>query len=656
MKRNSKRIFLHTLLSLAFVLSVTDFSHFSALNSYQKEKRMVVYFKDKTDILSVSKEKNKVTLNSFIKEKPTKIQKVFKHINTVIANLTETEVSELKKNKNVIIEPDKKVHSLSYKTPFDYYAQNVDWGHLKIGLSNTNNQPYTGKNVNIAIIDTGIDPQHSDVSAKYYHNFIDNTDTALDGHGHGTHVSGIIASKNNSYGVLGVAPDANIYALKVLSDDGSGFMSDVLEAVEWSISNHMDVVNMSLGSDTYSIIEENAFKKAYDSGVFLVAASGNEDDGTGTKDTTGYPAKYPSVVSVGATDYKDFRASFSSVGKVDIAAPGENILSTYTGNLYAYMSGTSMATPYVAGTIALYKEKYPSLTNNQIKRLLFQNALDLGPTGVDGLFGNGLVQVPKENETIPPDLPLDTPKPVLIDSPSGFKALNVSYNQISLNWDKRENTEYELWKDGILVYKGTGNTFVDKNLSPVKFYNYLLYSTQGGNKSPSVSLSIKTKPTPVLPIKNLSVTTYSSKISVKWQFVKGYRYELYRNGNRVYSGTNPYFTDSHLCPLTSYNYQLYQFDSYNQRSSVSFKAKTKPGTVGVYKAIGTTKNSITLRWSNINNAVFELRRDGKLIYKGSSYIFKDTRLLPNHSYTYSVQVIIHNEKSDSKSIILKTKK
>lgn len=259
----------------------------------------------------------------------------------------------------------------------------------------------TGDAVKVAVIDTGIDLAHPDLVARVDGGFnaINPARSYTDDNGHGTHVAGTIAAAANEIGVVGVAPGADLYAVKVLDKTGSGWVSDIIEGIQWAIDNHMDVINMSLGSSSYSSAFDTACQKAIDAGVVIVAAAGNSGPGS---DTVGYPAKFARVIAVSATDRSDTIASFSSVGPaVDLAAPGVGIYSTYKGQTYATLSGTSMASPHVAGVVALVLKTSVGSDDadhdgvwdpSEVQHRLTRTAQDLGAPGVDDSYGSGLVR------------------------------------------------------------------------------------------------------------------------------------------------------------------------------------------------------------------------------------------------------------------------
>ena len=247
-----------------------------------------------------------------------------------------------------------------------------------------------GNGVKVAILDTGIDLDHPDLQSniKGGINTINPLKSADDDNGHGSHVAGIIAGVDNTVGVLGVAPQACLYAVKVLNRQGSGFVSDIIEGIQWSVGNGMQVINMSLGTPYDVQSFHDALIIAYNSGIVLVAAVGNSGP---TDNTVLYPAKYTEVIAVSATDSSDAIANWSSRGaEVELAAPGVSISSTYKGGGYTTLSGTSMASPHVAGTAALVIAS--GITgSNEVRAKLQSTADAMGAVGRDSLYGYGLV-------------------------------------------------------------------------------------------------------------------------------------------------------------------------------------------------------------------------------------------------------------------------
>lgn len=278
-------------------------------------------------------------------------------------------------------------------------TQVEDWGILSTNTQLAWNSGLTGRGVKVAVLDSGI-AAHSDLVIKGGVSTVDYTSSYHDDQGHGTHVAGIIGARNNSIGVKGVAYESDIYAVKAFNQDGVAFLSDIIEGIDWSISNDIDIINISAGTQTDSAAFRMVADRAYESGLLIVAAAGNDGAPDGLDDTVDFPARYPSVIGVGAVDSNHTRATFSSTGPaVEVAAPGVRIMSTYLGDRYAYMSGTSMATPYVAGELALLKQAYPSLSNKELRAILIEYTRDLGPAGRDAFFGYGLIQASSFTES-----------------------------------------------------------------------------------------------------------------------------------------------------------------------------------------------------------------------------------------------------------------
>lgn len=259
--------------------------------------------------------------------------------------------------------------------------------------------PTTGSGINVAVIDTGIDLVHPDLTAniKGGYNAISPTKSANDDNGHGTHVAGIIGALDNTVGVVGVAPTVNLYAVKVLNRNGSGYFSDIIEGIDWAVAHNINVINMSLGASSDVQAFHDAVIRAHDAGIVIVAAAGNDSGGA-----VNYPGAYPEVIGVSATDSNDLVAAFSSVGpEVDLAAPGASVYSTYKGGVYRTLSGTSMASPHVAGAVALLlsvpskcdADTSGACSPDEVKARLETTAIDLGLPGRDSQYGAGLLNI-----------------------------------------------------------------------------------------------------------------------------------------------------------------------------------------------------------------------------------------------------------------------
>jgi subtilisin family serine protease len=244
----------------------------------------------------------------------------------------------------------------------------------------------------VGVVDTGVDLNHSDLQGHLVQgaNIVDPKSPPADDVGHGTHVTGVISALvNNNQGVAGMTWYNPVLPVKVLDASGAGSTYNVAQGLIWAVDHGAKVINMSLGNYADANFLHDAVKYAYDHDVVLVSASGNDNT-----DRPGYPAAYPEVLAVAATDSSKKKASFSNYGDyIDVAAPGVTIASTYPNNQYAALSGTSMASPHVAALAALIRSINPALKNTEVMDLIRQTAQDLGPQGKDIYFGYGQIDV-----------------------------------------------------------------------------------------------------------------------------------------------------------------------------------------------------------------------------------------------------------------------
>lgn len=227
----------------------------------------------------------------------------------------------------------------------------------------------TGHRVTVGVIDTGVDFNHPDLRHSLLKgiNLLNRNKPPHDDNGHGTHIAGTIAAANQLGGMIGVAPRALIAPVKAFDHNGSAFVSDIILGIDWCVRNGVDVINMSFGMKSRSKALLGAVTNAYNSGVIIVASSGND----GKLRTIDYPARYPQTISVGATNKLRRIAPFSNRGVyVDVYAPGDKITSLWPRGQYHVMSGTSMATSHVSGAIALLLSLRPGLTPGQIKSIV----------------------------------------------------------------------------------------------------------------------------------------------------------------------------------------------------------------------------------------------------------------------------------------------
>ena len=335
----------------------------------EAKERYLIGFKEEADAATFSTQAE--TLESQV---DVEILREYENLPVINAELSEEEAVALEEQASVeYVEKDVKMTTL----------QEVPYGIPQVNAPAVHEAGNFGGGASVAVIDTGI-AEHEDLNVVGGESFVSTEPTYEDLNGHGTHVAGTIAALDNTVGVIGVAPDAELYAVKVLDSFGSGYTSDIAAGIEWAADQGIDIANLSLGGPTGSPVLEQAADYAEEQGTLLIAAAGN----SGTRGI-GYPAAYDNVISVAAVDSSNNKASFSSFGpENNIAAPGVDTLSTYIGGEYTELSGTSMASPHVAGVAALVQATNPAASAEEIGQILQETAT---PLGNEEFFGSGLV-------------------------------------------------------------------------------------------------------------------------------------------------------------------------------------------------------------------------------------------------------------------------
>lgn len=358
----------------------------------------------------------------------------FKLIDAVVVEVPSTAIGKLKKLPGVKrVEFDHQVALLKGKPPGvgkpgpSQPSQTIPWGIERIKAPDVwDITDGSGGVVEVAVLDTGVDYDHPDLAGNIAWcvstlrgRVTTNPVHCKDQNGHGTHVIGTIAALNNDIGVVGVAPGVEIYSIRVLDASGRGSYSDIAIGIEQALlgpdgvldsdgdgiivgdpdDDAAEVISMSLGGSADDQYLHDMIIKAYSYGVVIVAASGNEG-----AESPSYPAAYPEVIAVGASDINDQIASWSN-RQPEVSAPGVDILSTYPDDTYETLSGTSMATPHVSGVVALiqaaYYNKYgrvlpvgtfDDMDANTVRGILHSTADDLGDPGWDIYYGYGIVR------------------------------------------------------------------------------------------------------------------------------------------------------------------------------------------------------------------------------------------------------------------------
>lgn len=277
--------------------------------------------------------------------------------------------------------------------------QERDWGLSQFRIPQAWKSS-RGAGVRIAVLDTGVDGTHRDLRGQVLamRDFSGSPHGAEDVQAHGTHCAGIIAAREDDQGMVGVCPDVaegggGLLVGKVLGDDGSGLGSWVAAGIEWAVAEGAQIVSMSLGSPYPDQRIHEAIVRATKAGAYVITAAGNDGGSEAAGDRVNYPARYGETIAVAAVGRDHVITEFSSRGEaVDIAAPGEEILSTVPGNRYVRLSGTSMATPFVAGVVALALSLQDLGSVQQLRQLLYRHADDAGPPGKDWCYGAGLIR------------------------------------------------------------------------------------------------------------------------------------------------------------------------------------------------------------------------------------------------------------------------
>lgn len=398
----------------------------------------------------------------------------------------------------------------------------------------------------VAVLDTGADWDHEDLTDNIWNNDDEAEDGAdSDGNGyiddihgwdfvnskpegdndpgddyhpsyHGTHVCGTIGAKgNNGIGVTGVNWSVSIMPLKILDAHGDGFVSDEILAIDYAIANGAKIINASFSGDSYSQFEYNAIRDARDAGILFVAAAGN--DGTDNDDIPAYPASYDldNIIAVAATDQSNAKAWFSNHGatSVDVAAPGVSIYSTSAGDNYHYSSGTSMATPHVAGLAALIWADNGGFTDDQVKERILKG-VDVLPALTGEILMAGTINA---NNSI-------NPPPMAPDAPSDLDVSTLSTTEIGLGWTDKANDEsgfkIERKKDSagsyrhIVTVSANVESYDDTGLKDGTTYYYRVGAFNGAGDS--IFLGDNATTPLAAPSALSAVAVSSSRIDLAW--------------------------------------------------------------------------------------------------------------------------------------------
>ena len=329
----------------------------------------------------------------------------------------------------------------------------------------------------IAVVDTGSDTLHSELAPNVWANadeiagngldddgngyvddvrgwdFVNSDADPMDDHFHGTHVAGIAAAapSANPSGIVGICPRCRVMPVKVMDASGSGTMDRVASGITYAADNGARVINLSLGASLGTTTLQDAVNYAWGKGALVVAAAGNNG-----ADARLYPAAYPNALAVAASNANDYHSCFSNYGQgyVSVAAPGELIYSTTprdaSGNdTYGTYSGTSMATPHVAGLAGLLFSQHPSRTSAEVRELIETTAEDLGQPGTDPYFGHGRINADRAlrgdtSPTVPPSGGLVADDPTATGYPNARKLVRDAGGTLHLAWHGRSGGQYSI--------------------------------------------------------------------------------------------------------------------------------------------------------------------------------------------------------------------
>jgi subtilisin family serine protease len=469
----------------------------------------------------------------------------------------------------------------------------------------------------IAVVDTGVDYRHPDLSDNMWSNtgetddgidddgngyvddvrgwdFMSNDSDPMDLNGHGTHVSGIAAAKgNNATGIAGVSWTARIMPLRFLDADGVGTVADEISAIDYAIANGAHIINASFGSNIDSQFEKDAISRANSEGILFVAAAGNDSLNNDTSPF--YPASYnlPNIISVAATDQNDNLSWFSNYGPatVDVGAPGENIFSTIPGASYWYMGGTSVAAPHVAGLTALIWGYNSSLTHIEIKDIIL-NGVDIKPTLNSKTVTGGRINALNVFAGSSPQAPSG-----LDATPESGSRINLSWTDLSSN-ESRFEIERKTGPGG--TYSRIANVAADKTsysdtgLSEKMTYDYRASAINSAGNS---GYSNEADATTILagPSNLSAVDASTSKIKLSWtdssSYESGFKIERKTGAGATYSqiaiiaADQTSYNDTGLKEATTYYYRIRAYDTdedsdYSNEAGATTDSKSSGGGGG----------------------------------------------------------------------------
>ncbi|MEO8130661.1 MAG: S8 family serine peptidase [Bryobacteraceae bacterium] len=431
------------------------------------------------------------------------------------------------------------------------------WHLAKVQATSAWNISQGNAQVGIAIVDSGVDGTHPDLAPKLIpgYNFLSGNTNTSDVLGHGTATAGTAAAAtDNLTGVAGLAWKNSIMPLVVLSSSNYAYYSDIANAIIYAADHGIRVISISIGGTSSSSVLQAAVDYAWSKGAIVVASAGN----TGNS-IPNYPAACDKVIAVSATDASDNLPGWSSYGAwVDLAAPGDSILTTSMGGAYGYWSGTSFSAPLVSGLAALVLSANPALTNTSLVQLLQQNSDDLGTPGFDQYYGWGRINAFKALLAASSNAGDTTPPSVVISSPAPFATIPSAIQVQGTATDNMGVIRTELYVDGQLSTSGSASPF-SFSFVPAAWPNGIhtlmvkAYDAAGNAGSASVSVSVWTATIQDVqpPVVSIQTPANFAQVSGAVSIVANAsdnnavtQVTIYLDGVAVYTGTSaPYSYD-----------------------------------------------------------------------------------------------------------------
>ncbi|MFB6283196.1 MAG: S8 family serine peptidase [Halobacteria archaeon] len=446
----------------------------------EARKKVVIGYKDSSSSLDIS---SKYGYNSIEKYRSDVV-------NFETAKLSPNKIQSLREDPAVeYVVEDHAVKALgTYGSSSS--GQSTPWGIEKVkartaeaGISDEDESE-----INVAVVDTGVDYSHQDLEGSVKWG-VDTTgsevrygkEAAMDGHGHGTHVSGTVTANDDGNGVVGVAPNVSIYAVQVLNSNGRGTFSDVTQGIEEAhkgpdgvkgTDDDADVISMSLGGSSSVPAMKRAVENA-SKNIAVISAAGNSGDGDGSTNEIGYPAKYNASMAIAATNTNDGTPTFSSEGEqLDVAAPGVDVKSTYPNDGYRTWSGTSMATPHVSGTAALLladsvtgSDQDPDLGTQEVRNIMTTTAVDIESEGFDRHSGHGRIDATRVLGDIPIPMIGYSPSTPIAQQTVTFDGSNSTANSTITGYRWTVDGETKTGEKVTHSFESTGNYEVELNIT-----------------------------------------------------------------------------------------------------------------------------------------------------------------------------------------------